>query len=70
MLCTMIVHVDDLLATCKDEGIIAGVIEGLKTKYYDVQEHMRVKQSYLGMPIGMSEVGMCSITIPIFIAAV
>ena len=70
MQCTVIVYVDDLLVTCKDEVTIAEVIEPLKIKYHDVQEHMGVKHSYLGMSLDMSEVGVCSITMPMFIAEV
>ena len=66
----MIVYVDDLPVTCKDKTTIAGVIEALKAKYQDVQEHMGVKHSYLGMSLDMSEVGVCSITMPMFIADV
>ena len=49
MQCTVIVYVDDLLVTCKDEATIAEVIEAVKVKNHDGQEHMRVKCSYLGV---------------------
>ena len=42
----------------------------LKVKYQDVQEHTGVKHSYLGTSLDMSEVGMCSITMPMLIAGV
>ena len=59
MHCTVIVYVDDLLVTCKDEANIDRVIEVLKVKYFDVQEHTGVKHSYLGMSLDVSEVGIC-----------
>ena len=68
MHCTVIVYVDDLLVTCTDEATISEVIEALKVKYHDVQEHMGVKHSYLRMTLDMSEVVVCSITMPMFIA--
>ena len=40
---TVITYVDDLLMACKDEATIAEVIETLKTKYHDAQEHTGVK---------------------------
>ena len=61
---------DDLLVTRKVKATIVEVIEALKVKYHDVQEHKGVKPSYLGMSLDMSEVGMCSITMPMFIADV
>ena len=70
MQCTVIVYVDDLLVTCKDEETIDGVIKALKAKYFDVQEHKGVKHSYLGMSLDLSVTGVCSITMPMFIADV
>ena len=64
----MIVYVDDVLVTCKDEVTIDGVIETIKTKYDDVQLHMKVKHSYLGMPLDLSVTWVSSITTPVFIA--
>ena len=56
--------------TWKDETTIARVIEALKAMYHDMQEHMGVKHSYLNMSLNMSENGVCSITMPVFIAEV
>jgi len=70
MQCTVIVYVDDLLVTCKDADTISGVIQALKVKYHDVQEHTGVKHSYLGMSLDMSVTGVCSITMPMFISEV
>ena len=56
--------------TCKDKVTIVGVIEALKAKHHDGQEHMGVKHSYLGMSLDMSVVGVCSITMPMFITDV
>ena len=39
MKCTVLVYVDGLIVTCKDEATIAGVIEALKSKYHEDQEH-------------------------------
>ena len=67
MQCTVLVYVDDLLVTCKDEVTMNEVIETLKAKCHDVLEHRGVKQSYLGMSLDMSEVRVCSLTMPMFI---
>ena len=70
MQCTVIVYVDNLLLTCKVEVTITGVIEALKAKYHDMQEHTGVRHSYIGMSLDMSVTEVCSITIPTFIADV
>ena len=70
MQCTVIVYVDYILVSCDDEATIDGVIEALKVKYRDVQERKRVTHSYLGMSLNRSEVAVCSITMPIFVAEV
>ena len=57
MQCTVIVHVNDLLITWKDEAITAGVIEALKAKYRDVQKHPGVKHSYLGLSLALTATG-------------
>ena len=56
MQCTVIVHVGDLLVTCKDVATIAGVIEALKVKYHDDQEHTGVRHWYPAISLDMSEV--------------
>ena len=66
--CTAIVYVKDLLVTCKDEVAMVGFIDALKTKYNEVQEHTSVKHSFLGTSLNMTEVGLCSITMPTFLA--
>ena len=45
-------------------------IEALKAKHHDVQENKGVKHFFLGMSLVLSDVGVCSITMPIFIAEV
>ena len=57
MQCTVIVYLDDLLVTCEDETTMAEVIEALKIKYHDVQEHTGGKHSCLDMSLDMPEVG-------------
>ena len=42
----------------------------LKVTYHDVQEHTGVKHSYPGISLDMPEVGVCSITMPLFITEV
>ena len=54
---TLIVYVDDQLVTCRDETIIAGVIEALKTKYP-------------GMSLDMSAVGVWTVNMSMIIAVV
>ena len=61
--CTVLVYVDDLLVTCKDEVTIVGVIKALQAKYFDVQEHTGVRHSYLGIFLDFSVTGVCSIMI-------
>ena len=58
MQCTVTMYVGDILVICNDEATIAGVIEALKPKYHDVQEHMGVKHSYLRMSLYMSVAGV------------
>ena len=70
MQCTVIAYVNDLPVTCKDETTIAEVVDVLKAKYHDVQEHTGVKHSYLGRSLDMSEVGVCSITMNMVITEV
>ena len=70
MQCTMIIYVDDLPVTCMDDAATGGVIEALKAKYHDLQEHVGVKQSYLGITLDQSVTGMYSITVSMFIADV
>ena len=68
--CTVIVYVDDLLVTCRNEVIIIEVIEVPKAKYHDGQKLTGVKHSYLGMSLDLSIIGVCSNTMPMFIADV
>ena len=56
--------------TCKDEATIAGVIEVLKVKYHDMQEHTGVKHMYLWMSLDLSVIWVCFITVPMAIADV
>ena len=56
--------------TCKDEVTMNEDIDALKAKYFDVREHTGVTHSYLGMPLDISELGMSSITMTMFIAEV
>ena len=58
MQCTVMFYVDDLLVTCKDEGTIAEVFEALKAKYHEVQEHMGVYHSYIGISLDFSVSGV------------
>ena len=62
MRCTVIVYVDDLQVTSKNETTIAEVIETLKVKYHDVEEHMGAKHLYLGM-----SPDVCSTNMPMLI---
>ena len=55
---TVIVYLNDILETCKDETTTAYVIEALQAKYHDVHEHMGVKHSHLGMSLGLSVTGV------------
>ena len=50
--------------TCKDEATIAGVVEALKAKYHDGQEHTGAENSYLGMSLYLTITGVYSITRP------
>ena len=68
MQCTVIVGVDDLLVTCKDETAKTRVIEALKAKYHYVQEHTGIKDSYLGMSLDLTVTGVCFTIVPTFIA--
>ena len=56
--------------TCKDEATITEVIRALKAKYNDVQKHKRYEAILSGHLRNMSEVGVCSITMPTFITEV
>ena len=47
MQCTVTIYVDYLLVTCKDKASMGEVVEPLKAKYHDMQEHMRVRHSFL-----------------------
>ena len=64
----MIVYVNGLLVTCKDESSKDGIIAALKAKYIDIQEQNRAKHSYLGMFLDLSLTGVCPIIKPIIIA--
>ena len=48
---TVVVFVDDILATCKDESTLEQLIDGLKGKFAEVKGCVRDDFSYLGMHV-------------------
>ena len=66
--CTICIHVDDLMITCKLLDTIDDVLEKLIEEYKDVQITRGVKHSYLGMTFDFGIVGKVSITMEGYIA--
>ena len=60
--CTVCVHMDDLMITCKNAEMIDYVLEKLIDKYAEVAVHRGVKHSYLGMTYDFSNAGNVKIS--------
>ena len=60
--CTICVHVDDLMITCKNAQTINDTIEKLIAEYEEVKVSRGTKHSYLGMTFDFSTLGKASIT--------
>jgi hypothetical protein len=60
--CSIAIHVDDLLITCRDEKEITAVIVSLKQKYGDIKTARGPVINYLGMTMDMTVVGECRVT--------
>lgn len=54
-MCTLSVYVDDILALCKDETQLEGVISGLRDAFDEVTAEISNDFSYLGMHIKITE---------------
>ena len=50
--CTIVLHVDDMLITCADAGVISGVIEDILAIYPDTKYQLGPKLPCLGMVSG------------------
>ena len=60
--CTAAVHVDDLLITSADEGMITSLTVGLKTRYGEITETRGTVLNYLGMVFDLSHAGEARVT--------
>jgi hypothetical protein len=65
--CTIVIHVDDLLFTCADIGIIEDTLARLTEKYEDLSVTRGLLHNYLGMVFDFSESGKVSISMEKFI---
>lgn len=60
--CTVAVHVDDLLITCKSIEMITALTEGMRTKYGEVKAVNGPIVDYLGMTMDASKSGEVDVT--------
>ena len=62
--CDLVVHVDDLLITAREQGTVDGVIAHLKSRYKDTNEVSGEKHNYLGMVLDFTTPGECKVAMP------
>ena len=55
--CTVVVHVDDLIITCVDMGMIDSLCDGLESKYGEITRKDGPVLNYLGMVFNLSQRG-------------
>ena len=60
--CTIVLHVDDLLITCRNEAIIDELIAALRDKYQEIEAKKGPVLSYVGMTFDFSVEGRVSIS--------
>ena len=65
--CTIAIHVDDLLITCKNEATITTVIDDLTKAYKELKVNYGDQHSYLGMSFDFSAPGRATISMGGFI---
>jgi Reverse transcriptase (RNA-dependent DNA polymerase) len=65
--CTATVHVDDLLITSIDEGMIESLGEGLRVRYGEITKSNGTILNYLGMVLDFSQQGETKVTIKGFV---
>lgn len=59
---TIIIHVDDLMLTCADDGPLDEIAGQLRARFGEITEHTGLLHNYLGMQFDFSEVGRVNIT--------
>ena len=65
--CTIVLYVDDLMITCKDEEVINKVIIMLENKYKDLTKHFGEHHDYLGCRFDFTKQGKVIITMKKYI---
>ena len=60
--CTIVLHVDDMLITCEDAGVISSVIGDILKSYPDTKYQLGPILPYLGMDLDFSTEGEVRIT--------
>jgi len=60
--CTIVVYVDDLLITCKDNDTLESIANSIKDQFREVKINRGKIHSYLGMTFNYEEVGEVKIT--------
>jgi hypothetical protein len=60
--CTINIHVDDLLISCKDEKVIKSIEALIIKKYGGCTLHEGIKLSYLGLTLDFSSEGLCEVS--------
>ena len=65
--CTICIHVDDLLITCKHQATIAAVLRDLTKAYKELKVNYGNQHSYLGMSFDFSTPGRATISMEGFV---
>jgi hypothetical protein len=65
--CTVVLYVDDLMITCKDQSILDIVVKHLRDVYKEITVHTGEKHDYLGASFDFSDKGKVMITMKKYI---